>query len=225
MAKRFELLVFDWDGTLFDSTRHIARALQSACRDLGLPEPSDGDARQVIGLELSRALRHAVPDLHEECLPSLAARYRHHYLAAERDIRLFPGIRELIGTLHAAGLRLAVATGKSRSGLERALASSGLGPCLAASRCADDCPSKPHPRMLEELMEELAVPGERTLMIGDTTHDIQMAANAGVAGLAVSYGAHARETLVRCAPLACVDDVAQLSLWLERNALAPPARG
>jgi phosphoglycolate phosphatase len=218
MGKRFELLVFDWDGTLFDSTDHIVRALQAACRDLGLPEPSDEAAREVIGLELLRALRHIVPGLAEERLPLLAACYRRHYLAVDRDIPLFPGIYELIESLHAAGFQLAVATGKGRNGLERALMSSGLKPYFAASRCVDDCPSKPHPRMLLELMNELAVPGERTLMIGDTTHDMQMAANAGIAGLAVSYGAHARDALARCAPLCCVDDVAQLSLWLKRNA-------
>jgi phosphoglycolate phosphatase len=215
---RFELLVFDWDGTLSDSTGSITRALQAACRELELPEPSDAQARHVIGLELSLALRHAVPGLPDERLPSLVASYRRHYLAVDRDIRLFAGIPGLIETLHTSGFQLAVATGKSRKGLERAFASSGLGRCFAGSRCADECFSKPHPQMLEELMDEFAVSGERTLMIGDTTHDMQMAVNAGVAGLAVTYGAHTRAELAQVHTLACVDDVAKLALWLKRNA-------
>ncbi|MDR1936325.1 MAG: HAD-IA family hydrolase [Candidatus Accumulibacter sp.] len=218
MAQRFELLVFDWDGTLSDSTGVIARALRAACRDLDLPEPSEAQARFVIGLELSQALRHVAPALADEHLPRLASRYRWHYQAADREIQLFAGVPALIETLHASGCPLAVATGKSRKGLARAFANSGLGAYFAASRCADDCFSKPHPQMLEELMHELAVPGERTLMIGDTTHDMQMAVNAGAAGLAVSYGAHPRAELARLKPLACVDDVAQLALWLKRNA-------
>jgi phosphoglycolate phosphatase len=217
-ARRFDLLVFDWDGTLFDSTGVIVRTLQAACRDLDLPEPSEAQARHVIGLELSQALRHVAPDLPGERLPALVARYRQRYQAVDRDIRLFAGIPELIGSLHASGFRLAVATGKSRRGLARALAGSGLGPYFVASRCADECFSKPHPQMLEELMSECAAPNERTLMIGDTTHDVQMAANAGVAALAVSYGAHPRAGLMPSKPLACVDDVGELALWLKRNA-------
>ncbi|MDR3299247.1 MAG: HAD-IA family hydrolase [Candidatus Accumulibacter sp.] len=214
---RFELLVFDWDGTVFDSTGSITRALQAACRELELPEPSDARARHVIGLELSLALRHAVPDLPDERLPSLVDSYRRHYLAVDRDIHLFAGIPELLETLCASGFLLAVATGKSRQGLERAFASSGLGRHFSGSRCADECFSKPHPQMLEELMSEFAVPNARTLMIGDTTHDMLMAVNAGVAGLAVTYGAHTRAELAQVNTLACVDNVEQLALWLKRN--------
>ncbi|MDR0380337.1 MAG: HAD-IA family hydrolase, partial [Candidatus Accumulibacter sp.] len=211
MARRFDLLVFDWDGTLSDSTGCIARALQAACRELGWPEPSDAKARFVIGLELSRALRHIVPDLSDEELLSFAACYRRHYLAADQDIFLFAGIEALLETLYASGCQLAVATGKTRRGLSHAMAHSGLTAYFAASRCADECFSKPHPQMLEQLMDELAVPRHRTLMIGDTTHDLQMALDADVAGLAVSYGAHSREALTRLEPLACVDSVPQLA--------------
>jgi phosphoglycolate phosphatase len=218
MTKRFDLLVFDWDGTLCDSTGVIVRSLQAACRDLGLPEPSEAQARHVIGLELTQALRRVAPGLPGERLPALTERFRQHYQAMDQDIRLFAGIPELIGRLHASGFQLAIATGKNRRGLTRALAGSGLGATFAASRCADECFSKPHPQMLEELMIECAAPNERTLMIGDTTHDMQMAANAGVAGLAVAYGAHPRAGLMPSKPLACVDDVGELSLWLERNA-------
>lgn len=218
MAKRFELLVFDWDGTLFDSTGAIVRALQASCRDVGLPEPSDERASYVIGLGLSEALRHAAPDLTEDHLPLLIERYRYHYLSFDQDIRLFEGVAELIEELHTSGFLLAVATGKSRRGLDRALSSSGLDRYFSASRCADECFSKPHPQMLDELMDEFLVARGKTLMIGDTTHDMQMAVNAGVAGLAVSYGAHPAETLSDLKPLVCVQDVAELSQWLNLNA-------
>jgi phosphoglycolate phosphatase len=218
MSRRFDLLVFDWDGTLYDSTDSIARALRAACRELGLPEPSEAQSLHVIGLELSLALRQLVPDLSGEGLQSLVSCYRRRYLAIDRDIRPFAGLPRLIETLRASGFLLAVATGKGRKGLTRAFASCGLGSCFAASRCGDECFSKPHPQMLEELMDEFATPRDRTLMIGDTTHDLQMAVNAGVAGLAVTYGAHSRAELAHLQPLACVDDVAGLALWLKRNA-------
>jgi phosphoglycolate phosphatase len=218
MGKRFELLVFDWDGTLFDSTGTIVRTLQATCRDFSLPEPSEAQARYVIGLELSQGLRHIAPDFPEEQMPLLVSRYRERYLAVDQNIPLFAGIKEMIEDLHTSGFKLAVATGKNRKGLGRAFANTGLGPYFTAVRCGDDCPSKPNPQMLEELMRELAVPHERTLMIGDTTHDMQLAVNAGVPRLAVSYGAHTRAELASLESLACLDDVAQLSLWLKRNA-------
>jgi len=218
MAKRFELLVFDWDGTLFNSTGAIVRSIQASCRDVGLPEPSDEQASHVIGLGLSEALRYAVPALTEIQLPLLIERYRHYYLACDQDIQLFPGAVEMVERLFAQGFQLAVATGKSRKGLDRAFSNSGLGRFFSASRCADECFSKPHPQMLEELMDEFSVAKEKTLMIGDTTHDMQMAVNAGVAGLAVSYGAHPAEVLNDLNPLGCVRDVPELDRWLCRNA-------
>lgn len=218
MGRRFDLLVFDWDGTLFDSTGVIVQALQASCQDVGLPEPSDEQASHVIGLGLAEALRCVAPELSEDRLPLLIERYRHHYLSQDQDICLFHGVAELIARLHAEDYQLAVATGKSRRGLDRALSSSGLGRFFSASRCADECYSKPHPQMLEELIEEIAVSKDRTLMIGDTTHDLQMAVNAGVAGLAVSYGAHPVEALRNLDPLGCVEDVGALAHWLKLNA-------
>jgi len=218
MAKRFELLVFDWDGTLLDSAGAIVSAIKAACRDLDLPEPSDERARHVIGLGLGDALRHAVPELPEQRYPQMVERYRHHYLARDHELQLFQGAAELIVELADAGFLLAVATGKSRLGLDRALQTSGLGAYFQASRCADECFSKPHPQMLEELMEEFSVPCERTLMIGDTTHDLQMAKNAGVAGLAVAYGAHPAEALDALEPLARLHKVEDLAEWLRTHA-------
>ncbi len=218
MARRFELLVFDWDGTLLDSAAAIVEAITAACRDLGLPPPPAERARHVIGMGLYDALRHALPELPESRYPQLVERYRHHYLARDHELQLFAGAAELIAELSAAGFLLAVATGKSRLGLERALRHSGLGPFFHASRCADECFSKPHPQMLEELLDELAVAGERALMIGDTTHDLQMARNAGVAALAVAYGAHPVAALDAMQPLACVQELAELAAWLRTHA-------
>jgi len=217
MAHNFDLIVFDWDGTLMDSAAAIVAAIQAAAADLGLTPPSDARARHVIGLGLHEALRYALPELEEGQHEVLAARYRYHYLARDHELQLFDGIADLIQELTAAGYRLGIATGKSRLGLDRALGVSGLGPLFDATRCADECHSKPHPQMLEELMAELGVPAPATLMIGDTTHDIEMAHNAGVAALAVGYGAHARRDLEAMSPLACADTVGDLALWLRSN--------
>ncbi len=218
MAKRFELLVFDWDGTLLDSAGAIVDAIKAACRDLDLPEPSDESARHVIGLGLGDALRHAVPDLPEHSYPQMVERYRHHYLGRDHELQLFDGAFDLIAGLDSAGFRLAVATGKSRLGLDRSLNTSGLGAYFQGSRCADECFSKPHPQMLHELMDEFSVSPARTLMIGDTTHDLQMARNAGVAGLAVDYGAHTAEALDTLAPLARLHKVEEVAAWLRMHA-------
>ena len=217
MARGYELIVFDWDGTLMDSAAAIVRSIQAACRDLGVCEPEDARARHVIGLGLHDALAHAVPDLAAERYSELAQRYRHHYLSRDHELALFDGMYDLIEELAGAGVLLAVATGKSRLGLGRALEQSGLGAYFHATRCADECHSKPHPAMLLELMEELAVPPERTLMIGDTLHDLQMAGNAGVAALAVAYGAHSRDVLAQGGALDCVDTPGELVAWLRQG--------
>ncbi len=218
MARRFDLLIFDWDGTLLDSAGAIVDAIKAACRDLGLPEPTDERARHVIGLGLGDALRHAVPELSEPHYPRMVERYRHHYLTRDHELQLFTGAAELIAELSTAGFQLAVATGKSRVGLDRALRVSGLDGYFKASRCADECFSKPHPQMIEELLEEFGVARARALMIGDTTHDLQMAKNAGVAGLAVDYGAHPATALDALAPLARLHEVKELAEWLRTNA-------
>ena len=215
--RHFSLIVFDWDGTLMDSTSAIVTSIQAAARDLGIEPPSDERANHIIGLGLIDALRHALPNLPAERYRDVAERYRHHYLSRDHDLRLFDGAAELIEELTQAGHRLAVATGKTRKGLLRAFESSGLGPRFHASRCADECHSKPHPQMLEELMDEFGVEAEATLMIGDTTHDLLMARNAGVAALGVAYGAHPRDTLEAEAPLYCAANVAQLAAWLRQN--------
>ncbi len=218
MQRRFGLLVFDWDGTLMDSAPAIVASIQESCRDLGLPVPACERAAHVIGLGLKDALSYAVPELPVSDYGKLAERYRYHFLARDPDIELFPGTREMLSELKQHGYLLAVATGKSRVGLERTLQATGLKPYFDASRCADETRSKPHPAMLEELMMELVIAPQATLMIGDTAHDLQMAANAGVPALAVSYGAHPRESLSAFDPIACIDTPQELALWLKKNA-------
>jgi len=200
-----------------DSAAAIVAAIQAAARDLDLPEPSEARARHVIGLGLSDALRHAIPELAPERYPELVDRYRFHYLSRDHELSLFAGVEPMLHELLGAGARLAIATGKSRLGLDRALAASGLGALFEASRCADECFSKPHPQMLEELMAATGVAPERTLMIGDTTHDLSMAGNAGVAALAVAYGAHPRAALDEAAPIAVFDAVRDLHEWLLKH--------
>lgn len=218
MARRFELIVFDWDGTLMDSAALIANSVQRAAGDLGLAPPSDERARHIIGLGLIDALRHALPDLDESRYDELADRYRHHYLSRDHELDLFAGAQELVLELAQAEYLLGVATGKSRRGLDRALEGSGLGTYFHATRCADECHSKPHPQMLHELMEEFGVAADATLMIGDTTHDLLMAKNAGVASLAVAYGAHPRAQLEAAQPLHCAGSLEEMAAWLRLNA-------
>ena len=218
MPKRFELLVFDWDGTLMDSAEAIVASIQLSCSDLGLPVPTRERAAHVIGLGLKDALSYAVPELPPSDYGKLAERYKYHFMARDPDIELFAGVREMLIALKEAGHVLAVATGKSRAGLNRVLEATRLKPYFDSSRCADETHSKPHPAMLQELMQELLAAPEATLMIGDTTHDLQMAVSAGVAGLGVSYGAHPRESLAVLNPLACIDAPQDLAPWLKNNA-------
>jgi phosphoglycolate phosphatase len=218
LPKRFELIVFDWDGTLMDSAGAIVASLQGACLDLELPVPSEEGARYVIGLGLRDALAHILPGVDPSVYPSIAERYRDHFLQHDPDTTLFAGAAELVSTLQKSGFLLAVATGKGRRGLERSLAATGLKQYFHATRCADEGFSKPHPGMLEALMEELGVVPERTLMIGDTIHDMKMAHAAGVPRLGVAHGAHARAALLDYEPLACVEDLAELREWLLQNA-------
>lgn len=218
MAGKFDLIVFDWDGTLMDSAAAIVAAIGAACIDLGIEPPPEPRARHVIGLGLGDALRLAVPQLDASRYDEMVAAYRRHYLASDAGLRLFAGVDELLGDLHGRDKLLAVATGKSRIGLDRALSTTGTAHRFHATRCADECFSKPHPQMLIELMDELGVPPERTLMVGDTTHDLQMAAAAGTPSLAVSYGAHPANVLTQHPAVAQLDSPAALAQWLLENA-------
>jgi len=182
----YSLVIFDWDGTLVDSTHTIVAAIQAACRDMSLPVPTVAQASWVIGLSLDEALHRAVPDLTASQLPRFLERYRIHYLLRDPDLRTFDSVIDMLDALRADGVPMAVATGKSRVGLDRALGAMKLGSYFAATRTADETFSKPHPRMLEEILDELLVPAAEAVMVGDTSHDIQMAHAAGVASIAVT---------------------------------------
>ncbi|CAN5796528.1 HAD-IA family hydrolase [soil metagenome] len=216
--KQFDFIVFDWDGTLMDSTATIVKCIQASARDLGLPVPDERAASYVIGLSLSDAMQMAMPDVDPKYYPRLVERYRYHYLAKDHELPLFAGIGEMLTELSQEGYFLAVATGKSRVGLNRAMHSTNLLSMFDATRCADETFSKPHPAMLQELTRELGQDMKRTLMIGDTTHDLQMAQNAGAASVAVEYGAHDAATLMAFDPQYSASTVEQLRLWLRQNA-------
>jgi len=214
----FDLIAFDWDGTLFDSTKIIVRCIQAAVRDVGGTVPTDEAAGYVIGLGLMQALAHAAPDVPESKYPELGARYRHHYIAHQNDLSLFDGVLPLLAALKARGHKLAVATGKSRHGLDESLQAVELKGRFDASRTADETAGKPHPRMLHELMDQFGVTPARTLMIGDTTHDLQMAVNAGCASIGVSYGAHEFASFGVLKPRFIAHSVAELGDWLAVHA-------
>ena len=210
----FDLIAFDWDGTLFDSTQIIVRSIQLAVADVGGTVPSNEAASYVIGLGLMEALAHAALDVPQARYPELGKRYRHHYAMHQNDITLFEGVVPLLNDLKERGHLLAVATGKSRRGLDEALQAVELKGCFDSSRTADETAGKPHPRMLHELMSEFGVKPERTLMIGDTTHDLQMALNAGCASVGVSYGAHEPTAFEPLKPRVVAHSVQELQRWL-----------
>jgi len=215
--RQFDLIAFDWDGTLFDSTAIITRCIQLAVRDVGGTVPSDEQASYVIGMALMQALAHAAPDVPADKYPELGARYRHHYMAHQNDISLFGGVLTMLEDLKARHHWLAVATGKSRRGLDEVLQTVELKGMFNGSRTADETAGKPHPRMLQELMREFGVEPARTLMIGDTTHDLQMALNAGCASVGVSYGAHEPEAFQVLQPRHVAHSVRDLHDWLLQN--------
>ena len=200
-----------------DSTAAIVNSIQASAHDLDLPIPDRDTASFVIGLGLREAMEMVLPDVDPAYYPKMVERYRHHYLSRDGQLTLFEGVREMLDDLSQRGYTLAVATGKSRAGLNRALKDSGLGSLFQSSRTADETFSKPHPAMLQELTDELGHQMRRTVMIGDTTHDLQMALNAGAAGIAVQYGAHPVDTLLALNPLYAADSVSKLHHWLIEN--------
>jgi phosphoglycolate phosphatase len=216
--RQFDLIAFDWDGTLFDSTQIITRCIQAAVVDVGGAKPTDAAASYVIGMALSQALAYAAPDVSQDKYPLLGERYRFHYTKHVNDIALFEGVLPLLAALRERHHWLAVATGKSRRGLDEALHTSELKGVFDGSRTADETEGKPHPRMLHELMREFGVEPERTLMIGDTTHDLQMAVNAGCASVGVSYGAHDHGQFEPLNPRFIAHSVKELHDWLLAHA-------
>jgi phosphoglycolate phosphatase len=218
MPKRYDLIVFDWDGTLVDSTQLIVDSILAASADIGLTPPEPSAARSIIGLGLPEALRTLFGDLNDTQRHEMTARYRHHYFAQDHAVPLFDGVTEAISGLAEQGFMLAVATGKGRNGLNQSLQRCGLQKHFLSTRCVDECHSKPHPQMLLEIMDELGTVPDRTLMIGDTSYDLQMAQNASVDSVAVSYGAQQLENLLPYKPIAHFDNFTNLNRWLIMNA-------
>ena len=217
----YKLLVFDWDGTLMDSEAGIITCMQAAFRDLNMEEPTPDSVRNIIGLGLKEAVDAILPETDDPLLgDKLVESYRDNFLNKNIEkSELFPAVEETLTDLEQKGYLLAVATGKGRSGLDKVLNDTGLGHYFIATRCASETFSKPHPQMLNELIEYAGVEPSQALMIGDTEYDLLMANNAGTDSLAVSYGVHAVERLLQHEPVACIDAIHDLPGCL--NSLTP----
>lgn len=210
------LFIFDWDGTLLDSTGKIIRCMQQAIADTGLEVRTDADVQGIIGLGLAEAIRHLYPDISDADLEAMRLAYSTHFIEADQPpCEFYPGVTEVLATLRNDGHQLAVATGKSRRGLNRVLTNLALTDYFDTTRCADETASKPHPRMLHEILAELGAPVRDAVMVGDTAFDLEMARNAGVDSIAVSYGAHDRERLMSYRPQRCIDRFHELLEWLQ----------
>jgi len=218
MNKRFELLVFDWDGTLMDSIDHIAFSLAAAAEDVNLKDLGILRYKSIIGLGLAEAMAELYPDAEQDEQTALCERYRHHFLnSRNRSSNLFEGAHDMLTSLKSSGSKMAIATGKARRGLDRVFDETGYHSMFHASRCADESGSKPDPNMLHEIMTELEISPDKTLMIGDSRYDMQMANNAGIECVAVSYGVHDCADLQEHTPLTCCNNIAELSDWLHMH--------
>ncbi len=217
-VKNYDLIVFDWDGTLANSTQLIVDAICQASVDVGLTMPSQQAASSIIGLGFREAVYELFGRIPDSLLNQITSRYTLYYGAGENDIPLFDGAQQIIEHLSGRGVQLGVATGKGRAGLNRALDRSGVKHHFMATRTVDECFSKPHPQMLQEMIEQAMTVPERTLMVGDTSFDLQMAQNAGVSAIGVTFGAHPKQRLLAHQPIACFDEFGQLTQWLLHHA-------
>ncbi len=213
----FDLIAFDWDGTLFDSTQLITRCIQASVEDVGGQRPPAQQAAYVIGMPLMAALAHAAPDVPEHLYPQLGERYRFHYKKNEHELTLFDGVIDMLQWLRSEQYLITIATGKSRAGLNAALQFEALRGLIDDSRTADETAGKPDPLMLNELMRQYGVMPSRTLMVGDTTHDLEMAKRAACASVAVTYGAHEDRELKKYSPLIFADSVRDLWDWFKSH--------
>ncbi len=215
IQRRYELLIFDWDGTLMDSAGQIVASFQTAIELLKLPARRNEQISELIGLGLTEAFSRLYPELDDTARLDVMKLYGQHYRSLpSAHAPLFAGIPDTLARLQAQGYQLAIATGKSRAGLNRALQQTGLSAYFCASRCADETASKPDPRMLEELLLHTATEPERALMIGDTEYDMAMARAAGIPALGVACGVHDKQRLLAAGAMAVVQDAAQIPGWL-----------
>ena len=207
------LIVFDWDGTLMDSKGQIVACLRAAMHDLGLEPLADDALGNVIGLGLREAIDALIPGQDAAFLDAFVGHYRNHWFASESS-SLFDGVREVLDICKQQDFLLAVATGKSRRGLDRVLGETGLDSCFDATRCADESPSKPHPGMLVDIMQALEVRPDQTIMVGDTEYDMEMATNAGAGKVAVTTGVHTPERLAQHEPMVTLQKLAEMPMWM-----------
>ncbi|MEJ2515250.1 MAG: HAD-IA family hydrolase [Gammaproteobacteria bacterium] len=216
-GRRWDLVVFDWDGTLMDSTAQIVEAARRAIAELGLPPREEAQVKEIIGLGLKESWHRLFPELAgEDHFGAFVESYRGHFFSSELHVaRPFERVDAMLEGLRRGGYGLAVATGKSRRGLDRDFERTGLGRLFCGSRTADETRSKPEPDMLLELLEATGVPASRAVMVGDTEWDLEMARRAGVASVGVGWGAHSMERLRRLESLACFEVLDELWDWLQ----------
>ncbi len=211
---KYQLIIFDWDGTIIDSQAHIINSMQKAMADENLPMPRDDEVRHVIGLSLDSVILSLLPELNDTTVNRISDNYRRHFFANINQSRLFDGVAETIQDLHASGYFLAVATGKGRRGLDLALKNTGLEPFFHITRCADETRSKPDPLMLDEILTDLDLAVENAIMVGDTSYDMDMAGNIKMDCVAVTYGMHNAEHLKTSNPTYLIDSIDQLSQYV-----------
>ncbi|MGB5261438.1 MAG: HAD-IA family hydrolase [Gammaproteobacteria bacterium] len=220
MTDRIRCIVFDWDGTLMDSESQIVHCLHASIADLGLAPMDDDTVKNIIGLGLREAIDTLVPGRDADFHRAFVEAYREHWFA-HGGSELFAGAREVLDLLKANDILLGVATGKARRGLVRVLGETGLNDYFDATRCSDEAISKPHPQMLLEVMEELSVSPQETVMVGDTEYDMEMATHAGAAKIAVRSGVHSADRLSRHDPLVCLNNVADMPAWMSGRGYIP----
>ena len=219
MNKDIELIIFDWDGTLIDSQANIVQCFKYVIDDLDLPDRSSEEISNIIGLGMWEALRELFPQNNTEEYEQMVDRYRYHFFASDPS-QPFSGAGTVLSSLAEDGYILAVATGKGRRGLDKALDSTGFRQYFHATRCADETRSKPHPQMLEELLDETGMNGEQAIMIGDTEYDLEMAKNAGIPSIGVSYGVHEADRLLKHEPISVLNEIGALLNWLNGEKIA-----
>lgn len=215
---RFKAIIFDWDGTLVNSTARIVDSMQRAGREAGLPSVCDASVQNIIGLGLPEAIRTVWPEVTEEQLLDVTPRYARYFVSdSQVDMDFFQGVPTFLTNLKAQGRQLAVATGKTRRGLDRMIQDMNLQQVFSATRCADETRSKPHPLMLHELLDELKLHSHEALMVGDTTYDLDMARSINMPAIGMTYGAHAAERLWACEPLTLCHSIYELNEWIHQH--------
>ena len=212
--KDYDLIIFDWDGTLMDSESKIVNCFRKAADDIGIDYPGDEAVRNIIGLGLKEALAVLMPDYSDTIQQQVVDSYREHFLHLDdTEMPMFEGVEEGLMQLQQEDYSLAIATGKARIGLDKVLEHTQLGEHFVVSRCADEAKSKPHPRMVLDILVETGVSADRAIVVGDTTYDIEMAHRANTDALAVCYGVHQREKLQAQKPIDCVENFTAVLRW------------